>query len=377
MSKFDPNKLQLVREGLGFLVEAVTDLQNREELQLDPKSLPNRSISGDKIMGGTIARFKSIGIEDKSTKLSLLVGDDGIVVNAIETPMIIGDTTLDGNLRVDGELSVKKLHVDEVSADIRQERSSSLEFHADGNGVYSKGLLWTGNGVNKQLMMRPNPDRLWTNASIDLHKEESFKIDGRDVVTADSLGNDIRYSKLQTVGALRGLQVNGNLVVDQFLYWDSENYRLGIGTESPNAQFSIMGWDQEFVVDVESRTTKIGNYTTHPLEIVTDDTPRITITESGNISLGIKGSNTTRVSVHGNLGVGIANTPDDVSIQTANGIRMQGKKFQVGSETPKEGTYRKGDIIWNDDPKPTGYVGWICVREGTPGEWKPFGSIAA
>ena len=51
--------------------------------------------------------------------------------------------------------------------------------------------------------------------------------------------------------------------------------------------------------------------------------------------------------------------------------------MQVGSGTPTEGSYRVGDIVWNTAPRPTGYVGWICVREGTPGEWKPFGQIAS
>jgi hypothetical protein len=56
---------------------------------------------------------------------------------------------------------------------------------------------------------------------------------------------------------------------------------------------------------------------------------------------------------------------------------MQGKKFEVGTSTPTSGSYALGDVVWNSSPKPTGYVGWICIREGTPGEWKPFGQISA
>ena len=54
-----------------------------------------------------------------------------------------------------------------------------------------------------------------------------------------------------------------------------------------------------------------------------------------------------------------------------------GKKFEVDNSYPESGSYALGDIVWNDKPKPTGYVGWICVRAGTPGEWKPFGQISA
>ena len=46
-----------------------------------------------------------------------------------------------------------------------------------------------------------------------------------------------------------------------------------------------------------------------------------------------------------------------------------------GTKEPTSGSFRQGDIVWNENPIPTGYVGWICVRTGTPGEWKPFGQI--
>ena len=39
--------------------------------------------------------------------------------------------------------------------------------------------------------------------------------------------------------------------------------------------------------------------------------------------------------------------------------------------------YKKGDIVWTNDPKPTGFVGWVCIKEGTPGEWKAFGNISS
>jgi hypothetical protein len=32
--------------------------------------------------------------------------------------------------------------------------------------------------------------------------------------------------------------------------------------------------------------------------------------------------------------------------------------------------------VWNNNPQPTGYVGWVCTREGTPGDWSGFGLIA-
>ena len=47
----------------------------------------------------------------------------------------------------------------------------------------------------------------------------------------------------------------------------------------------------------------------------------------------------------------------------------------MNSDVPRTGLYNKGDIVWNDDPMPNGIVGWICIRTGTPGEWRTFGMI--
>jgi len=75
------------------------------------------------------------------------------------------------------------------------------------------------------------------------------------------------------------------------------------------------------------------------------------------------------------LGVGVNNFADDVDITTARAVRIQNKKFETGTEIPSTGNYIIGDIIWNQNPTPTGFVGWICIRAGTPGEWKQFGQI--
>jgi hypothetical protein len=138
-----------------------------------------------------------------------------------------------------------------------------------------------------------------------------------------------------------------------------------------------MGFDSEFVVDVDQPEVRIGTYTTHDLEIITDDTPRITLSANGKVHFGTKGGDSARVTVHGKLGVGVNQVADDTSFAVAGPIRFENKKFQVGEGTPTEGQYRKGDIVWNDDPKPTSYIGWVCIREGTPGEWKPFGQISS
>jgi hypothetical protein len=113
------------------------------------------------------------------------------------------------------------------------------------------------------------------------------------------------------------------------------------------------------------------------LHVITDDTSRIVVSANGKVNFGNKDTSDAKVSIHGKLGVGVNQVSDDVSLSVAGPIKFENKKFQTGSGTPVEGQYRKGDIVWNEDPKPTGYVGWVCTREGTPGEWKPFGQISS
>jgi hypothetical protein len=91
--------------------------------------------------------------------------------------------------------------------------------------------------------------------------------------------------------------------------------------------------------------------------------------------LRIQGNTSTIIK--GNLGIGVSNIPDDLSLETERPVKFQGKKFEVGNKIPTIGLYNKGDIVWNDDPKPNGILGWICIRTGTPGEWRTFGTIGA
>jgi hypothetical protein len=258
--------------------------------------------------------------------------------------------------------------------DVRMQKTSSIDFQSNGeSGVYGLGIKWNGDGATRQFIYRANPDRIWTSESIDLKQDASFMIGNSSVLSKNELGSSVRLSSLVKVGTLQNLRTQGNLVIDDYIYWNSNEERFGIGTDTPNATFSVVSLESEFIVDVENQASRIGNFTTDNLEIITDNTARITVSASGSIKLGSDVE--SKVSVPGKLGVGIANPPTDASITTAGPIRFEGKKFEVGDREPQSGVYSKGDIVWNSDPRPTAFVGWVCTREGTPGEWKPFGQI--
>ena len=104
------------------------------------------------------------------------------------------------------------------------------------------------------------------------------------------------------------------------------------------------------------------------------DSSKLVVDAEG--TLRIQGTSSSTI-INGNLGIGVSNIPNDLSLETERPVKFQGKKFEVGNKIPTIGFYNKGDVVWDDDPKPNGTLGWICIRTGTPGEWRPFGNIGA
>jgi len=363
-----------IRIGLAQVADAL------EVVATTPAPAPeflNNEISGDKVHGGVISSFESVGIKDSASQRVMHVSNNGVSINNLVTSHISSSPTIDGDLNVNGLITAQRLHVDEITADVRNERSTPLEFVADDNGIYGKGLQWRGQGPTKQFIYRANPDRLYSTESIDIQAGAGYLIDNNVVLSGNELGSSIRTSSLVTVGTLQDLRTNGNLTIDDFIIYDSDSQRLGFGTESPNGSISITSLESEFVIDVEGESTKIGNWTTDDLTIVTDNTTRITVRANGKVEFGRSGRSDAQVSVHGKLGVGVNNVSNDVSIATSSAIQIAGKKISTGSAIPTSGTFRQGDIVYNDNAVATGYVGWVCVREGTPGEWKSFGQISS
>ena len=260
--------------------------------------------------------------------------------------------------------------------DMRMQALSSVEFQSDDKGIYGKGLQWKGQGPTKQFIYRASPDRIWTDESIDIGANASYMIGNTEVLRQTSLGSTIRTSNLITVGTLQNLRTAGSLTIDDYIFYNTGNESFGIGTEAPNGKFALATLDAEFIIDTAPGVVKLGTWTSDDFSLITDNTTRLTVRSNGNIELGNSSKN-INVTVHGKLGIGVNNMDSDVSLATAGAVKFDNKKFMNSNEVPTSGTFRKGDIVWNTNTVPTGYVGWVCVREGSPGEWKPFGQISS
>ena len=243
-------------------------------------------------------------------------------------------------------------------------------------GPYGQGLQWKGSGITKQMIYRANRDRIWSSENLDLAKDRSYNIDNVEVLSKTALGTSVRESSLTTLGTVKNLRTQGDLVIDEYIYYNSTLDALGIGTDSPNGKFSVATLDAEFIIDTEPRTVKIGTWTASDIKIITDDTTRLSVKANGEIIIGEETS-ASKLTVNGKIGINVKNLSPGVDLAVAGDLKFQNKRFSVGVEPPNTGSYKTGDVVWNEEPKPTGYVGWICVKEGTPGVWKPFGVIGS
>jgi len=358
-----------IRKSLESLADSIEKIQKQKPISPE---ITNRSLTGDKIHGGVITKFASVGIKDEGTEQIVTVKDNGLHVDSLYVKKIQNNLSIIGDLDVLGKVRAQKLHVDEISADIRNERTSPLEFKGEDKDPVGKGLIWTGGSYTRQLVLHTKPDSIWSSENIDIHKNRAYMIGAQPVLSEDTLGVGITKSNLKKLGSLENLTVNGSISVDNFVKYNADTEQFSIGAEDPNGMFTIESFDHQFIIDpTDDKDFKIGTWTTSGLDIVTDDTVRIKITNSGKINVKSK------TTFQQPIGIGVNNFQDDVDLTVAGAVRIQDKKQEVSNEQPSAGSYVKGDIAWNTDPKPTGYVGWICIKSGTPGDWRPFGQISS
>ena len=148
-------KLTEMRNGFEAVSQAVEAIAKQNPQAPDLSSVLDRSISGNKLQGGRIAQFSSAGIKDTASDFILKVTDKGISVDIAHIKKIPNELHVDGHLNVNGIINAKKINVDEVVADIRNETTSNLEFKAENNSVSNKGLIWSGEGL-QEVGKRPD-----------------------------------------------------------------------------------------------------------------------------------------------------------------------------------------------------------------------------
>lgn len=245
--------------------------------------------------------------------------------------------------------------------------NSSISFK---DKIYGKGLFWAGRDYTKQLTLISDPDRIFSSESVDIAQGKHLSINGVKVLDENELGASVTKSNLKQVGRLKGLIVDGSLSVNQYMYYDSNTDRLGLGTEEPNAALSVAEDGIEVTIGTEDFTKGfIGTFASHDFEIKTDNETRLSISAGGSVKIH------KDLKVAGKLAVGVNNPDPSVDLHVNGSIRFNNKVHLSGSEPPRAGSYNVGDIVWNSAPVQKSYVGWVCVQAGNPGIWATFGEI--
>lgn len=343
------------------------------------KKIPFRSLTGDHINGGKIINFSSSGITDKSSNEQISISDDGVSISKFSqgfsvTGNIKSDSINTSNIitdRIEAKEIIGKFTLEEGDP---IELTTPLKFKSD--NLDGSGLLWIGKGNTKQLVFLTNPDRIFLSENIDLARNKNYSINNIMVLNENSLGTTITKSYLKEVGRLKGLIVEGTTSLGEHFYFDKDSKRFGIGTEQPNAAISIVDNNVELILGTNSSAKAfIGTLASHSLDIITDNQNRISISSDGNILLGNFKSAPIQTSINGKLSIRIQNPDPDVDLHVSGPIKFNGKLQTHGSGIPDSGSFNKGDIVWNTDPRIGSYAGWICVNSGTPGLWEPFGKI--
>lgn len=249
-----------------------------------------------------------------------------------------------GVLRVYGSI-----YADNIVTDTRLNRTTPLEFTATrDNSIYGKGLIWTGTGLTKQLVIMANPDRLYSSESIDIGCDQTYLINGTVVLSDQGLGRLIQHSSLTTVGALETLTVLGS-------------------TSLTTVDANTMTLDTLHINNNIVSTTNIA------LMLGTDE---VFYADNAEIAIGSRQNIRKPVKVFGQMSIGINNPDPTVGLSVSGAVSFDNKKFITGMAVPSTGIYQVGDICWNKLPTNDSYIGWVCVVSGEPGEWLPFGAIA-
>ena len=191
-------------------------------------------------------KFSTQGIIDLATKQSLVVTDGKITVDTVEPKR---DVTFVGSSFAD---------------------------------VEGKGIKWSDGKKSKGLTYKKS--QLKSDLSFNLAEEQTYQINDTSVLAFGELGPTVTKSNLKSVGTLRSLTVSGDTVLGEFAGFYSEQNRVGINTETPAGALGIFenGVDI-FLGSNKIDTATLGTIGNDHLELVTDNTTRITVANNGDV----------------------------------------------------------------------------------------------
>jgi hypothetical protein len=198
-----------------------------------------------------------------------------------------------------------------------------------------------------------------------LNVQKAMMIDHNEVIWKDRLGKSVTKSSLTAVGILKDLQVRNTFYV--------ADGRVGVNTTAPSADFSVNSGGYEILTTMQEANAFVGTHTHVAFAIGTDFTPRLTCRANGDVVVGSETGKSVKLNVYGQLGIGVKHPKE--SLEVDGNIKFAERTFTSGEKIPNSGSWNTGSITWNEKPSINKPVGWVCVKGGKPGTWRPFGII--
>jgi hypothetical protein len=275
--------------------------------------------------------------------------------------VIIGHPSYkNGILKING-----RLEVDEIITTKDTAVNESLIFTSTlDSDIYGTGVFWNRGRTQSQISFAAGPDRIISSEIIDLSNEKYYSIDGQLVLSKTKLGDGVSSSRLTSVGTLQSLAVAGNAAVKG---------SISVGPQQTTIISDTIKFNNVNNFELSSKGISVKD----TFSVICESEQEFKIDRNGSIELGNEFNTNRLIKVYGQLSVGVKVPAGDVAFTVGGPVSLNGKKFTKSSSKPTVGIYQKGDICWNTDPKATDYIGWVCVKEGSPGEWMRFGQIVS
>jgi hypothetical protein len=198
-----------------------------------------------------------------------------------------------------------------------------------------------------------------------LNVTEAIMVDHNEVIWKESLGKSVTKSYLKELGILNNLQVRNNFYV--------ADGRVGVNTTAPSADFSVNSGGYEILTTMQESNAFVGTHTHVAFAIGTDFTPRLTCRANGDVVVGTETGKPVKLNVYGQLGIGVKYPQE--SLEVDGNIKFAERTFASGEKEPSDSRWNTGSIVWNEKPALNKFVGWVCIKGGKPGSWRPFGLI--
>ena len=287
----------------------VTDLLTK--LDIPDKGIKNSSIDWDgfsfstDMVKGNFTNITSTGFTDNAENIELTIDERGVVVH--------------NNLTTN--------HVGAINVEVEH---LTVTDNAEFNNATFKG------DVN--IIGKLTADSLGS-LQEQLNDKQSYTINGKTVISENTLGPSILESNLRRIGNLKELQVEGEVLLGDSLYV-SPTGRVGINTDEPTHALTL--WDQEVCLTV-------GKLQKDTAVIGTERNQDIVLKSGTNNNATLKADGTT-----------VIEKPV-----------LNGKTFTTSAMSPGYAG-QLGDICWNSNPQQGQPIGWVCIGGA---QWCNFGII--